>query len=51
VLAALNLAFDVADQAPAAAIQLASTPDAVDPRLDGLLKRLDNALGDDGRLI
>jgi cell division protein ZapA len=60
VLAALNLAFDVADKAPAIqATQLAHAPaavngngsDAADPRLGNLLTRLDRALGDDGRLI
>ena len=59
VLAALNLAFDVADKmpalqatnlshAPAHAANGNSTPD---PRLANLLQRLDRALGDDGRLI
>ena len=58
VLAALNLAFDVADKAPAIqATQLAHAPaaanghDTPDPRLANLLQRLDRALGDDGRLI
>ena len=64
VLAALNLAFDLADRAVAApapapvAVSLASkAPTAAnadsldDPRLGQLLSRLDKALGDDGRLI
>jgi len=57
VLAALNLAFDVADKAPVIqATQLAPAPaanghEAADPRLANLLQRLDRALGDDGRLI
>ncbi len=59
VLAALNLAFDLADRgtvpAPAArtGISLGHNDDAAsqDPRLAGLLSRLDGALGDDGRLI
>ena len=58
VLAALNLAFDVADKAPVIqATQLAHAPaaanghDTPDPRLGSLLQRLDRALGDDGRLI
>jgi cell division protein ZapA len=55
VLAALNLAFDVADKAPAIqAASLAPAPvngDAADPRLAALMQRLDTALGDDGRLI
>jgi cell division protein ZapA len=57
VLAALNLAFDVADKAPViqtpsvmpAAVSL--NGDANDPRLLNLLQRLDTALGDDGRLL
>lgn len=60
VLAALNLAFDVADrsvtiQAPVithAPVQARSNgSDAHDPRLTNLMQRLDSALGDDGRLI
>ncbi|MEJ6022833.1 cell division protein ZapA [Ramlibacter sp. PS4R-6] len=55
VLAALNLAFDVADKVPAiAATALVHAPvngDAADPRLGALMQRLDRALGDDGRLI
>jgi cell division protein ZapA len=56
VLAALNLAFDVADKAPAVhATQIAHAPangsDTPDPRLGNLLTRLDSALGDDGRLL
>lgn len=66
VLAALNLAFDVADRSvPAARARAASSElpisgngpsganghDATDPRLGSLLQRLDRALGDDGRLL
>ncbi|AMO21739.1 hypothetical protein GCM10027034_01440 [Ramlibacter solisilvae] len=52
VLAALNLAFDFSERALApASVPSASAEDAFDPRLDGLRQRLDNALGDDGRLI
>ena len=61
VLAALNLAFDVADKVPAAqAAQRAHAAaangngngtDLSDPRLGNLMQRLDRALGDDGRLI
>ena len=69
VLAALNLAFDVADRAPVQqpAFQAsgfagheagaggngASAPAAAadDPRLASLVARLDQALGDDGRLL
>ena len=57
VLAALNLAFDIADReatALRAANGSAAAPvsnGAHDLRLDNLLHRLDRALGDDGRLI
>jgi cell division protein ZapA len=61
VLAALNLAFDVADRevAPASAKSSRGAPDAAraaadgsdDARLASLVQRLDRALGDDGRLI
>jgi cell division protein ZapA len=60
VLAALNLAFDLGDQAPAPPAP-ATAPgragtDVVqplqdDPALQALLQRLDFALGEDGRLI
>jgi cell division protein ZapA len=56
VLAALNLAFDVADReaAPARATPVAAAAAVdgeADPRLAQLMQRLDRALGDDGRLI
>jgi cell division protein ZapA len=59
VLAALNLAFDVSDRSVPAfqesSFAQSEFPmqgsDAYDPRLAGLLQRLDGALGDDGRLI
>ncbi len=59
VLAALNLAFDVADRAAAAPVVLPITPssaraandDAPDARMTALMVRLDRALGQDGRLI
>lgn len=60
VLAALNLAFDIADRetapapvpAPARANGARVAADGNgDPRLDALVQRLDRALGDDGRLI
>jgi len=59
VLAALNLAFDLADKAtPADTIAPTAAPVAT-PALEGdgalllnsLLERLDAALGDDGRLL
>lgn len=61
VLAALNLAFDLADRgevavatpitAVAAPAAVASAPSAQDPALTALLHKLDEALSDDGRLI
>jgi cell division protein ZapA len=65
VLAALNLAFDLADQTPLATQATASAPprhspsadlhgrlsDDSDQLLTSLLERLDVALGDDGQLI
>ena len=59
VLAALNLAFEVADQqartqqtAPAAVPQATSAGDGGDTaRLQALLQRLDTALGSDGQLL
>ena len=62
VLAALNLAFEVADRenaaaAPAAPAWIPSAPGDADhnpehdPRLDSLLQRLDASLGGDGQLL
>lgn len=64
VLAALNLAFDLADRGPTASpAPPAPAPEAASPRpsavapveesllLDSLLERLDEALADDGRLL
>jgi cell division protein ZapA len=62
VLAALNLAFDVADRSPAPALNVASIASrdatltnvrsvAEDVRIAQLMVRLDQALADDGRLI
>ena len=62
VLAALNLAFDVADRPPAQPLHAASfaRDDATltgvrnladDVRIAQLMMRLDQALGDDGRLL
>ena len=53
VLAALNLAFDQNDAAPApAAPGAAATPGNAEPeRLAHLLQRLDQALGQDGQLL
>ena len=49
VLAALNLAFDVPEQN--APIQAHATPSQEQAQLSSLLKRLDVALGQDGRLL
>lgn len=57
VLAALNLAFDVPAAAPAMPPPAEPRPaaraedSAHDSRLAGLVQRLDDALGDDGRLL
>jgi cell division protein ZapA len=60
VLAALNLAFDLGDQVPAAPLPSVAPkragPELVqpaqdDPALQALLQRLEQALGEDGRLI
>lgn len=56
VLAALNLAFDLAERASAPASTGAAKPSratasGADAQLDSLLQRLDAALGTDGRLI
>lgn len=70
VLAALNLAFEIADReaadlaagsaakaapslspAPASGQQESLSPDDENQRLQTLVQRLDQALGDDGRLL
>ena len=52
VLAALNLAFDLTDQAPPTPVsQDSATATEHDPLLASLLQRLDGALADDGRLL
>src|SRR3954465_14766619 len=52
VLAALNLAFDIADRdampSPKAIPAMVTADGEPDPRLDVLVQRLDRALGDDG---
>ncbi|MDQ2779855.1 MAG: cell division protein ZapA [Pseudomonadota bacterium] len=45
VLAALNLAYQLAQRGPAAAV------DAAQPDLDALMRRIDGALGADGQLL
>ena len=60
VLAALNLAFDVAERSVAAPLAAPAAPraaepamagDTRDPALTALLARLDGALGEDGQLL
>lgn len=58
VLAALNLAFDLADRAAPAASRAAPPPSAVagadeddDPRLAALLARIDQVMARDDRLL
>jgi len=55
VLAALNLAYQLADRplrasTPAAAVPAGDNP-AVDADLDALIRRVDAALGNDGQLL
>ena len=45
VLAALNLAYQLAERGPAAA------PEVARPDIDALMRRIDGALGDDGQLL
>ena len=51
VLAALNLAFDLADRPLAPPTPSAAPLAAEDPRLTSLIERLDQALGHDGQLL
>jgi cell division protein ZapA len=51
VLAALNLAFDLADRPVATATTASSDPANDDNALQDLLHRLDAALGEDGQLL
>ena len=52
VLAALNLAYQLADGGPAPKTKVAASDAAGEvPALDGLIKRLDEALGHDGQLL
>ncbi|HLO94534.1 MAG TPA: cell division protein ZapA [Burkholderiaceae bacterium] len=50
VLAALNLAYQLAEQPPARSSAPAGQ-DAALPDLEGLIKRLDEALAQDGQLL
>ncbi len=53
VLAALNLAYQLAEQpsARAGASSAPASPEGTLPDLDGLIKRLDEALAQDGQLL
>ena len=53
VLAALNLAYQLAEQGPAAGPAAGAAPAAALPQaqIDGLVERLDHALGADGQLL
>jgi cell division protein ZapA len=52
VLAALNLAYQLAEQGPAAAPEAAAAPTTLpQPQIDALIERLDHALGADGQLL
>lgn len=52
VLAALNLAYQLAEQGPAAAPEAAASPTTLpQPQIDALIERLDHALGADGQLL
>ena len=54
VLAALNLAYQLADRAPRSAAPTTPTREAStvgEPDLDALIRRVDAALGDDGHLL
>lgn len=51
VLAALNLAYQIAERGPAAAPASAASGDVPQAHIDALIKRVDAALGDDGQLL
>ncbi len=53
VLAALNLAYQLAESGTAAATESRPAPAAANslPDLDGMIRRLDEALGHDGQLL
>lgn len=52
VLAALNLAYQLAEQGPATAAAEAAAPAALpQAQIDALIGRLDHALGADGQLL
>ncbi len=51
VLAALNLAYQLAEDKPVPGVRGKAAGDAELPDLDGLIRRLDEALGHDGQLL
>src|SRR5690606_39928509 len=51
VLAALNLAYQLAENAAAPKPAAQATPAADGARIDELVRRVDEALADDGRLL
>ncbi|HMM87252.1 MAG: cell division protein ZapA [Gammaproteobacteria bacterium] len=51
VLAALNLAYQLAERPAAPAAGSATSPAPADAELQALITRIDAALGDDGRLL
>lgn len=51
VLAALNLAYQLAERGPAAAATAAAVGGGDDIDLPAMLQRIDHALGDDGQLL
>lgn len=51
VLAALNLAYQLAERPAAPTSSAPAAPGATSPDLDALIRRIDAALGDDGHLL
>ena len=51
VLAALNLAFELAQRPPRAGTDVATNGNGAAVDLDGLIRRIDMALGADGQLL
>jgi len=51
VLAALNLAYQLADQAKVQVVSPVATQGELSPDLTGLVQRLDEALAEDGQLL
>ena len=51
VLAALNVAYQLAERGPVATAAMAGSADRAGIDIEGLLRRVDAALGDDGQLL